>query len=315
MLAATVRSGLVESTHPWSGAVVDADGAVLGRWGEPDTPLFYRSAIKAIQAAVSQEAGAGLPPVQLALASASHAGTPAHIALVESILSDGGLDASDLQCPPSWPRSSRARRRVEQAGGSPSRLLHNCSGKHAGFLRACVAAGWPTATYLDPDHPLQARVTDLVADLSGLDPRPVGIDGCGAPTLRGTVAGLARAFARLSREPRFAEVATASQRYPALTAGNDLPDGRFAMWWGGVAKCGAEGIMVAARNGVAIATKSHEGSLSVAVQACIEVGRRSGLLPVAGLDDLADLHHPPIYGGGREVGRRIPDLAAAETPA
>ncbi len=310
MFAATVRSGLVESTHAWSGAFVDADGTVHGRWGEPDAPLYYRSAIKALQAAVVQEAGAALPPLHLALASASHAGTPAHVAIVESILAGGGLDPSDLQCPPSWPRSSKARFRLQSAGEKPSRLLHNCSGKHAGFLRACVAAGWPTATYLEPDHPLQVRIAGLTAQMSGLDPRPVGIDGCGAPTLRGTVTGLARAFATLTAETRFSDVATASMRYPALTAGNDLPDGRLAMWWGGVAKCGAEGLMVAARNGVAIATKSHDGSLSVAVQTCIELGRRTGLLGAAALADLGDLHEPPVYGAGRPVGSRIPDLAA-----
>ena len=34
----------------------------------------------------------------------------------------------------------------------------NCSGKHAAMLSACVAAGWPTAGYLERDHPLQQAI-------------------------------------------------------------------------------------------------------------------------------------------------------------
>lgn len=308
MLAATIRSGLVESTHPWSAVLVDSDARQIGVWGDHERPFFYRSAIKALQATVSLEAGARLDPEHLAVACSSHSGTPAHLSIVAANLEAAGLDASALRCPPAWPLSRAARERVVAAGDTKRPIFHNCSGKHAGFLMACVAAGWPTDSYVSPDHPLQRRVIELVAATTGVDPLPTGLDGCGAPTLRGNLTGLATAFARLTVDPRFDAVRTATARYPALTSGNERPDGRLGMWWGGPTKGGAEGLMVAARNGVAIATKSHEGSIDVAVQALIEIGRRTGLLGTAATDALADIHRPVVLGGGRPAGVVVPDV-------
>jgi L-asparaginase II len=304
----TIRSGLVESTHPWSGVVVTDSGDVLERWGDIDEPLYYRSAIKPLQATASLEAGVDLPPEHVALACASHSATEAHVAIVRRILADGGLDESALQCPPSRPMSAPARDRVAAGGGGAARILHNCSGKHATFLRACVAAGWPLDTYLDPGHPLQVRIADLVAEMTGIAVDPVGVDGCGAPTLRGTIRGLATGFARITVDPRHRAVATAMGRYPALTSGNVRPDGRIAMWWDGPAKGGAEGLMVAARHGVGIATKSHQGSIPVAAMALIEIAARCGMLSSTALDSLRPVRTPPVMGGGRRVGVVVPDL-------
>ena len=43
----------------------------------------------------------------------------------------------------------------------------NCSGKHAAMLSACVAAGWPTAGYLERDHPLQQAIEARLAEAAG----------------------------------------------------------------------------------------------------------------------------------------------------
>ena len=43
------------------------------------------------------------------------------------------------------------------AGRAKSPLTQNCSGKHAAMLATCVVNGWDTATYRDPEHPLQQR--------------------------------------------------------------------------------------------------------------------------------------------------------------
>ncbi|MBA2336363.1 MAG: asparaginase [Acidimicrobiia bacterium] len=309
MYAATIRSGLVESTHPWVGAAVVSSGEVVAAWGDIDRPLFYRSAIKALQATASLEAGAELDTQQLALACASHSGQPVHVAIVESMLTGAGLDETRLQCPAEPPLGRSARMRLIQAGNPPRRILHNCSGKHAAFLMACQASHWALDGYLDPEHPLQRRVIDLVEEVSGVDPRPVGIDGCGAPTLRGTVRALATCFARLSDDPRLGRARTATMRYPALTSGNDRADGRFAMWWGGPSKGGAEGLMAAARNGVGLAVKSLDGSLRIAVIGLIEMARRLDLISPGALAALAADHAPAVVGGGRQVGSVVADIA------
>ncbi len=310
MEAVTVRSGLVESTHPWSAVVIDAADKTLQTWGDPDRPLYYRSSIKSIQATISIECGAELAPEQLAVACSSHSGTPAHLALVRSVLAGAGLDESALRCPPDLPLGAGARMHAVRAGHARKRIFHNCSGKHAGFLAAAAAQGWPLESYLSADHPLQQRVIALTSELTGVDGEPTGVDGCGAPTMRGSIRGLARAFAAISIEERFAAVRTAISRYPALTSGNDRADGRLAMWWGGPAKGGAQGVMAVGRHGVGIAAKSHEGSIAVAVQATIHVAARMGMLSSAALAALEDELRPPVLGGGNRVGVMLPVAGA-----
>jgi len=285
---------------------VDPSGTELFRSGDPDRPLFYRSAVKPFQATVALEAGLILPVEHLAVASASHGGWPIHVAIVRSILSDAGLDESALQCPPSWPLSAGARDLQMRRGvRSPKRVFHNCSGKHAAMLGACMVQGWPIETYLDPDHPLQQRIVELVADATGIRPEPVGVDGCGAPTLRGSVRGLARAFANLSSSDRCRPAATAISRFPSLVADNSRPDGKLARWWGGPLKVGAEGQIGIGRHGIGIAAKADAGRPEVAVAAVIAAAGELGLVSDVMLDALAAEAAPPLLGGGRPVGALI----------
>ena len=52
------RGGIVESRHRARAVIVDAGGRVLARWGDIDSPIFARSAIKALQAIPLVETGA-----------------------------------------------------------------------------------------------------------------------------------------------------------------------------------------------------------------------------------------------------------------
>jgi len=99
LLAAGIRSGLVETIHEGAVAVLDADGALIAQSGDIDRPFYLRSAAKPFQAAVARAAGADLSPIQLAVAAASHDGDPAHIAIVRSMLDSSGLSVDDLRCP------------------------------------------------------------------------------------------------------------------------------------------------------------------------------------------------------------------------
>lgn len=299
----TVRTGLAESFHNVSLLATDTDGQVLYRSGQPDRPLFYRSAVKPLQATAALEAGLEMPPEHLAVACASHNGWPAHLAIVGTILNDAGLDQTALQCPAVWPLSQDARDLQHQRGvRTPRRICHNCSGKHAAMLGACVVNGWPIDTYLDPAHPLQQRIVDIVEIATGIRPEPVGVDGCGAPTLRGSVRGLAQAFATMSSNVRFAEATTAISRFPSLVADNARADGKLARWWGGPVKVGAEGQVGIGRHGIGIAAKAKAGGRDVAVAAVIAAARDLGLISDAMLAGLASEAAPPVFGGGIPVG-------------
>ncbi len=301
--ALTRRNGVVESVNEIDAIAVDAEGAVIMAYGAPDHVLFYRSSIKPVQATVSQEFGADLSPEHLAVATASHSGFPAHLAIVEAMLAEVGLDRGTLQTTPGWPLEVPARDlRVFAGHRKPHPLFHNCSGKHAAFLRACVAQGWPIDTYCQPTHPLQQAIGERVAAVSGFGGRPEGVDGCGAPAFRGTIRSLATVFSKVSETPEFAPVAAAMSRFPSLVSGPGRPDGILGRWWAAPLKVGAEGILGAGRHGIGLAVKSRSGSAAIAAMGMMELMRRLGLLSAAAITALDHVARPPVLGGGRSQG-------------
>lgn len=309
MLAEEVRSGLVETVHDGAVAVVSASGDLIASYGEIDRPFYLRSAAKPFQAAVAQACGAGLAREQLALACASHDGEPVHVALVESMLVNAGLTGNDLRNPPAWPLSGAAQRRLAARGHTtPNRLWHNCSGKHAAMLAATVASGWDPANYLDPGHPLQARIIGSIRDVAGpVD--PIGIDGCGAPVFATTARGMGRAFARLSVAGEFLEIFDAMHAFPALVSGVDNVDAAIATQLDAVAKRGAAGtIGIGLRGRLGIAVKAWAGSGLIAGVAALATLDQLGSLTPLARERLQRHSHPVVKGGGQAVGRFEPRL-------
>ena len=314
MLARQVRSGLTETIHDGAVAVVAADGGLIASFGDIDRPFYIRSAAKPFQALVSQESGAGLEPLELAMACASHRGFPVHVELVRSTLERGGLDESALHCPADWPLSPVASRLVAEAGvaKSPRRIWHNCSGKHAGFLRACVGAGWPTSTYLHPDHPLQERVVAVVSELGRFPVGPVGVDGCGSPVLRTTARAMATLYASLASIPRLEDVFTVMHRYPALVGSNGEGDTEISIATNTAAKGGAQGCIGVAVPGTGgIGVKSWDGLGQVANLGAVSALEQIGRLPIGPRASLEEVLRPPVTGGGQEVGRLEPEFTLA----
>lgn len=262
LIARVIRSGVVEAEHHGAVAAVGAGGGLVAAYGDVDRRFFSRSSVKPFQAVISIEAGARFTDTELAVVCSSHGGLPAHLAFVRQILQKSGLDQSALQTPPAYPLSPRGRDMAVRGGArSPERIFHDCSGKHAGWLAACVAAGWPTDSYLDPKHPLQQRVAAIIGDVTSEDVGSPGVDGCGAPVFEVSTRGLATAFARLGSDDRFARAWTAMHRYPALASYNGRIDQRIATALNAVAKVGAEGcIGVSLPNGLGLAAKAWDGS-------------------------------------------------------
>src|SRR5205814_7585428 len=125
---------------------------------------------------------------ELAIACSSHQAEPAQLEAVRKLLDRAGATVDDLENGP-------------QEGRPEGRLGHNCSGKHAGFLAACRANGWPFAGYRLPDHPLQQRIGTLVGA------RETGVARCRLPTY---VIPLTMQAALLTRTPE----STASAKRP-----------------------------------------------------------------------------------------------------
>ncbi|NBE50309.1 asparaginase [Streptomyces boluensis] len=303
VLAEVVRSGFVEGRHRGSLVVLAADGTVEQAIGDVSAPVFPRSANKPMQAAAVLRAGLGLSGERLALASASHSGEPFHLDLVRTMIGEFGLAESALQCPPDLPLDPTEAETYLAGGAVRERVTMNCSGKHAAMLAVCAERGWPQDSYLEPSHPLQQLVREVIEEAAGEPVAATGTDGCGAPLMAISLTGLARAFRHfVLAEEGSAErrVADAMRAHPEYVAGTRRPD----TWLmrevpGALSKMGAEAVQaVALPDGRALAFKVDDGS-----------GRALGpilarALGLLGLDApvIARIGAAPLLGGAREVG-------------
>ncbi|MDQ0725798.1 asparaginase [Microbacterium sp. W4I20] len=311
-LAVVERNGFVESRHAGAAVVLSPDGDIVARHGNVDALILPRSSLKPLQAVACITAGAVLEGEQLALSTASHTGTDRHASVVRDILTEGGLTEDDLGCPPAWPSDSATRDELVREHGQVARVRMNCSGKHAAMLRACVATGWPTDGYLDPAHPLQSHIRDVVERLSGEKVAHTAIDGCGAPVHALTLTGLARAIHRIGtasdRSPfalhRVAgSLVRAVREHPWTIEGPGRPDTVAIEKLGVFTKGGAEGVMVmVAPNGTTVALKMLDGAPRASTIVAATLLARAGGLNDAEVRTLGDALPLEVLGGGKNVG-------------
>ena len=301
VVAEVVRSGFAESRHRGAVTAVAADGQTVINAGRTDVPMLPRSANKPLQATAMLRCGLQLDAELLALAAASHSGEDFHIDGVRKILSGAGLREDDLRCPPSWALETQTAHRMIARGEPMARIRMNCSGKHAAMLATCAANGWPTASYLDPAHPLQRAIRETIEDLAGQRPTATGVDGCGAPLFSLTMSGLVRAFrALVLAGPGTPErrVADAMRAYPEWTSGTDRDERRLMDAVPGLLlKSGAEGVdAFAFGDGRAGAVKIDDGAQRPRTPVTVAALR---LLGAVVPDDLATV---PVTGGDAVVG-------------
>lgn len=317
-LAVVERGGFIESRHAGSAVVLAPDGSVLRALGAPDAPVLPRSSLKPLQAVAMIAAGAGLQGAEAVIAAASHAGTPAHIALVRGLLARADLPVSALQCVADWPLDQTARDELVREGATKQPLYMNCSGKHAAMLLTCVRNGWSTSDYLDPSHPLQTHIKDVVQRLTGENAQTTAVDGCGAPIHAVTLTGLARGMQRIatsSQSSPFALYRGAAALFAAVLADGWAIDGPGRAntvvidRLGTFAKGGAEGVMVmSAPNGTTLALKVLDGSARAATVVALTLLVQTGALKATDVTAVLPQLHLEVLGGGRPVGTIRPTL-------
>ena len=239
------RGEVVEARHRVH-AVAVADGTVVRSWGDSELVTLFRSSAKPIQALPIVRARPDLDDAEIAIACASHLHRPDQLAPVQSLLTKAGATEDDLEC-----------------GPEPTRLEHNCSGKHAAMLLLCRINDWPPEGYRLPAHPCQQTMLAEVAEAAEVGPSSLAaaVDGCGVPTYALTLERMAHAFSRLERLDGGQRAADAMRARPELVRGDGAPDTelmRLGQGW--VAKGGAEGLLCAARDGLGIALKAEDGA-------------------------------------------------------
>ena len=249
-LRVAVRRGtFVESVHEVHGVAV-RDGETLVAFGDPSLTASLRSAAKPLQALPLARAYPELGEEELAIAAASHYGTPRHIEAVRKLLAATGGSEDELDC-------------GRQEGRPQEPIYDNCSGKHAGMLATCRAHGWPVEGYRHAEHPLQALLLQEVAAATELDPAEIGtgIDGCGVVAFAVPLERAAHAFARLESLDGGDRIANAMREHPVLVGGEGATDTVLMQAHPGtIAKGGADGLLCAGGRDTGLALKVADGN-------------------------------------------------------
>ncbi len=301
------RGRMVESRHRGAIAVADARGRLVWWAGDVERLVYPRSALKMLQALPLIETGAadayGLADRDLALACASHSAEPFHVERVAAWLDRIGCTEADLAC------------------GAPAgltRLHHNCSGKHTGFLTVARHLGAPTAGYEQPDHPVQRLALAAIAEMAGVDrtAMPVAIDGCTAPAAALTLAALATAEGRLADTAGPSQARAAAARRldaavkaePLFVSGTGRSCAALIEAARGAAsvKTGAEGAYVAvlASRGLGVALKIDDGAARAAETVIAAVLAALGVVDPEDPRVVALTRAPVTNSAGAVVGER-----------
>ena len=297
VLAHVIRGGEIESVHRGHLVVVDKNYQVVFGVGEYHTRTYWRSAAKPFQVLPMIEAGGvekfGFNDEEIAVMTASHGGEEKHVERVRNIFDKMGCGLEALDCgraaPMYWPAAKRLVEKKEEYG-----QIHNpCSGKHSSMIALALIKGYDIKNYIDPDHPVQKEMLEVVSDVTGLAAGDIGIgvDGCGVPVFGLSVYNMAVAYSKLAaprdvknaaREKALSRVAGAMAGNPFYVAGSGRLDTLLMEATGGrlVAKLGAEGVYCVGiiGEGVGIALKIEDGSSRAIDVVIIELLNRFGLI-------------------------------------
>lgn len=295
ILIEKTRGSLIESFHRGAVCIVDKHQNIVFSIGDVSRIVYPRSALKFVQQILLIESGAavhyGLTEPEIALACGSHNGEAIHLAAVRSMLHKAGLSEKDLRCGAHEPIGVRAQQELRLSLKEPTALHNNCSGKHAAFLVLTKFWNYPLEDYLNPEHPLQLKIKQVVGEFHECSPNllPVGVDGCSAPiyglSLYAQAVGTQKFChpTQLSgaRKKAVEKIFTAVTRYPEMVAG----EGRYctevmrAAPGKILAKTGAEGVYCLGfkAQGLGCAIKLDDGATGLQYHVAQKILEESGL--------------------------------------
>jgi L-asparaginase II len=287
------RGPSIESRHRVHAAVVGPGDGVIATARDPSLVTMWRSCSKIFQVMPLLSSGGfdklGWGDDELALACASHGGEPEHIALADRMLHSIDREEGDLACGPHEPLSARGAKLARESGRPFSRLMNNCSGKHAAMLARATTAGWPTHGYERADHSVQRGCLAEVATWSGvpIDDMPIAVDGCGVTVMALPLTAMALAYSRWGQAAEVGDelplrTASAIRARPFLFGGTDRFDTTLIEETDGrvISKVGAEGVhsIAVPGMGLGIAIKVEDGALRAQHIAVIRVLQMMGVL-------------------------------------
>ena len=252
------RSGFTESTHSGVAILINSSGETLQEWGNSNTLIYPRSALKPIQTLNLYKDGVAeglnLSDECIALTTASHHAENFHQKIIIEWLEKIKLSEDKLCCGPDWPWNINDKFDANFKFKKKRRIFHNCSGKHCGHLAVSKYKDLPIANYNQSNHVIQKDLINLIENLSNYKIQNIGIDGCTLPNPLIPLKKFALAMAQIADYKKLNENSAIAKRifesctkFPEITGGTNsincaltkLSKGKIFF------KNGAEGVFVA----------------------------------------------------------------------
>ncbi|MFT2110394.1 asparaginase [Marinomonas sp. 2405UD68-3] len=276
------RGSVIESEHQIKAVIVSSDGQLIESWGNVDSLVYPRSAIKAMQALAFIEMGGaekfGFSAEEIAICCASHNGEIEHVKTVQSMLNKLALSTTDFECGGHWPMREQTSYDLAELGEKPTSLHNNCSGKHAGMLGLAKMLDVSPQGYIGVDHAVQKCIASTMEEMCEYDygSAPWSPDGCSAPTWAIPLTNLALAFAKFAdpsglspaREKACHSLYDSVVSHPFMVAGTEryCTDMMRILGKKVFLKLGAEGVYIASipELKLGIALKCEDGAIRAA---------------------------------------------------
>lgn len=240
------RGQITEREHFGYLLLSDFQKIIYKNFDDVDRHFYLRSCAKPMQSSVLEDLGVfdhfDFTPEEIAIVSSSHSGTDRHVEVVREVFKKIGLTEDVLKCGVHPPLDKDTRYRRIKEDLVSLQVHNNCSGKHVGFLSACVLKGWDIDTYLHFDHPLQLLIKERINEYCGYDSDYLSQDGCDAPIMAMPLPNMCYGFAKIFiKHPKIAD---AFVKNPELIGGIGRIDTEIIKASKGrlIAKVGAEGL-------------------------------------------------------------------------
>jgi L-asparaginase II len=258
LVVAALRGDQFAENH-WvgSGVIVSAKGNVVNTFGGDGSDIIKaRSSIKPLHAAqliklIEQQRAMGkqVPEIsseEWAVLTASHGGTPEHVAHVESAMRKFGINEKQLISGAHMPLDKVSARELILKGLKPTHSHHQCSGHHTALQIYAKLSDIPGDDYWKTDSKLQTALLGSLQKDAGKEPlKLVSYDKCNIPTTSLSMKAMAQLYAKMMSDPDTAPLLDAMTRHPHLVADHEAFDTQLMKLTKGnlVAKLGADGLL------------------------------------------------------------------------
>lgn len=319
IIAEEYRGGSLENEHNGIICVLNEQKEVIYSKGDVEhTPVFYRSAMKPIQAIPVFDTGIerkyNLATDEMALFCASQRGESYHQKSLKSLIEKLDLSEESLICNESYPLNESPKIDYICKGHEKRKLLHNCAGKHLGFLAYSRELGYSIADYGEFNHPIQERIREEIEVLSEYPKEKMnaGKDGCGVPVYGIPLRNMALSYLKFvkpemindkKKEKVLKRISDTMQAYPEIIASHDfictvlLEDENI------IAKGGAQGVYCLAlkEEKISIALKVQSGTELLWPLVVAEILKKINYKNKQTIDNLYKLRSTKILSDAGEV--------------